>query len=85
MKQSRGRPRRNKSNASELTNRERHICVLVARGYTNPECAQRLNVSTRTVDKHIRNIIEKTDSPNRICAIVRLLVDGKLGLNEIRE
>jgi two-component system NarL family response regulator len=44
---------------SRLGSREREVLQLVAEGLTSSEIAQRLMLSTRTVDTHRRNIMRK--------------------------
>lgn len=45
--------------APHLTGREREILQLVAEGRTSGEAAQRLSISTRTVEQHRRRIMDK--------------------------
>lgn len=47
-------------NNYELTKRETAVLVEVARGLTNKEIAERLNVSVFTVTSHRKNIVRKT-------------------------
>ncbi len=56
------------SKSRHLTNREREILVLLARGATNDEIASRLFVSHHTVKTHIYNIFKKIDVSNRLQA-----------------
>ena len=44
----------------ELTKREIAVLVEVAKGLTNKEIANRLNVSVFTVTSHRKNIVRKT-------------------------
>ena len=51
------------SNTSvSLSDRELQIIELVAAGLTNQEIAQELEISKRTVDNHISNILGKTST-----------------------
>jgi pimeloyl-ACP methyl ester carboxylesterase/DNA-binding CsgD family transcriptional regulator len=54
-----------------LTEREREVLDLIARGHDNAEIARRLSVSAKTVRNHINSIFSKLDVPNRAQAIVR--------------
>jgi two-component system, NarL family, response regulator NreC len=49
----------------ELTKREAEILGLLALGYTNPEIAERLVLSVRTVETHRANIQRKTGAATR--------------------
>lgn len=55
----------------ELTEREREILDLIARGETNPEIVQRLVLSPHTVRNHISNIFAKLQVADRAEAIIR--------------
>ena len=49
----------------ELTDRERAILTLVARGLSNDEIAGQLIISPLTAKTHVRNILRKLDSRDR--------------------
>ncbi len=44
---------------SELTEREREVLALVARGYTNKQIADTLSISEKTARNHVSHILEK--------------------------
>ena len=57
---------RRSANASlELTDRERDVAVLVAKGYSNPEAASELYVSRKAIEYHLRNIYGKLGIASR--------------------
>jgi two-component system, NarL family, response regulator DevR len=43
----------------ELTEREREVLTLIARGYTNKQIAEALDVSEKTARNHVSHILEK--------------------------
>ena len=47
-----------------LSDREKEILKLIASEYSNPEIAEKLFISVRTVDAHKRNLLDKTGSKN---------------------
>ncbi|AHG75596.1 bifunctional amino acid-binding protein/DNA-binding protein [Mannheimia varigena USDA-ARS-USMARC-1296] len=49
----------------ELSKREIELLTLVSSGLSNEEIANELNISKRTVDKHIENIFSKTKTESR--------------------
>jgi DNA-binding NarL/FixJ family response regulator len=55
----------------ELTEREREILDLIARGESNSEIAKRLVISPHTVRNHISNIFSKLQVADRAEAIIR--------------
>ena len=60
-----------------LSRRELEVMRLVATGRTNREIAERLYLSTRTVDMHVRNILSKLHCRSRMEAVTRA---GDLGI-----
>jgi DNA-binding NarL/FixJ family response regulator len=49
---------------SRLTGREKEVLRLIAMEYTNHEIGEHLSVSTRTIDSHRRNLLQKLDVKN---------------------
>ncbi|WP_204106783.1 MULTISPECIES: response regulator transcription factor [Spirulina sp. CCY15215] len=49
----------------ELTDREMNVVQLVAQGMKNKDIADQLNVSQRTVESHVSNMLHKTQLKNR--------------------
>jgi pimeloyl-ACP methyl ester carboxylesterase/DNA-binding NarL/FixJ family response regulator len=56
------------SELARLSQREREILGLVARGLTNPDIARQLDLSDHTVKRHVANILLKLDLPSRTAA-----------------
>jgi DNA-binding CsgD family transcriptional regulator/tetratricopeptide (TPR) repeat protein len=48
-----------------ITDREADVLRLVAEGLTNKQIAARLNLSPRTVEKHVESLLRKTGAPSR--------------------
>ena len=55
----------------ELTDREREILALMAQHLTNPEIANRLSLSEKTVRNQVSNIFSKLQVADRAQAIIR--------------
>ncbi|MFC1929623.1 response regulator [Chloroflexota bacterium] len=66
-----------------LTNREIEVLQLLARGHSNPQMANELNVSRRTVQSHLRNIFNKLEVDSRTQAVIAGLKKGYLVLEDI--
>jgi DNA-binding NarL/FixJ family response regulator len=60
-----------------LTERETEILRLVAKGLTYPQIAQRLTLSTRTVQNHVRNTLAKLQLHNK-AQLVRYAMENEL-------
>jgi two-component system, NarL family, response regulator NreC len=64
---------------SGLTPREAEVLSLIAQGYTNPEIAERLVVSVRTVETHRSAIHRKVGTTNRAELVRYAREHGLLG------
>jgi two-component system, NarL family, nitrate/nitrite response regulator NarL len=55
----------------ELTKREAKVIALVARGMTNKDVANGLNLSVKTIKHHMTNIMQKLQVKNRLEAVLK--------------
>jgi DNA-binding NarL/FixJ family response regulator len=61
-----------------LTRRERQILLLICRGMCNKEIARELDITGKTVEWHISNILGKLGAANRTQAMAIALERGLL-------
>lgn len=66
---SRGRSHSTRSNPLGLTARQEQVHKLIIAGLTNAEIAERLYISTRTVENHVSAVLSKLNVENRAEAI----------------
>lgn len=72
----RPRPERAAESLRTLTEREREVLVLVARGLSNDEIGDSLVVSLATVKTHVNRILTKLDLRSRAQAVVKAYETG---------
>lgn len=65
-----------------LTDREAEVLILVARGLSNQDIADKLVISERTVRTHVSNILSKLQLANRTQAALYALKEGLTSLDE---
>ena len=61
----------------ELSPREKEILGLIAEGYTNPQIAEKIFLSSFTVDSHRKNLLAKLNVKNT-ASLIKLAVERKL-------
>ena len=66
-----------------LTNRERDVLALAARGNTNQNIADELGISCRTVKCILHHACVKLRAQNRTQALFMALCQGHLGMKEV--
>lgn len=71
----------NYAESHDLSERERDVLVLVAKGYTNKEIASELFISPHTVISHRKNIVHKTGIRSvaglTVYAVLNKLIDSE--------
>ena len=60
----------------ELSDREREVLDLLARGFDNATIARRMVLSPKTVRNHVSNVLTKMGVPDRTAAIIRARDEG---------
>lgn len=61
----------------DLTTREKEVLTLISKELTNNMIADKLNISSRTVDSHRRNLLQKLGVKNT-AGLVRLAIQNNL-------
>jgi DNA-binding NarL/FixJ family response regulator len=59
-------PRSEPTSLARLSERERQIALLVARGMKNKDIANELAISENTVKRHLQSIFSKTGTRDRL-------------------
>jgi NarL family two-component system response regulator YdfI len=70
-----GEARQEPSSIRRLSERERQIAALVARGLKNKDIAQELGISENTVKRHLQSIFNKTGARDRLELAVLALTE----------
>ena len=66
-----------------LSERELQVIELIANGLTNQNVADKLEISKRTVDNHVSNILTKTGTENRVALVRWAIKWGKVCLDDV--
>jgi NarL family two-component system response regulator LiaR len=75
-------PSRHRPTTDPLTAREMEVLRLVAKGFSNPEVAEKLTVTEATVRTHVSNILSKLHLANRVQATLYALQEGITSLED---
>jgi len=70
-----GEPREQATTLRRLSERERQIAALVARGFKNRDIAGELGISENTVKRHLQSIFNKTGARDRLELAVLALTE----------
>ena len=71
------------SDSHDLSERERDVLILVAKGLANKEIAEQLNISIHTVMSHRKNITHKTGIKSVAGLTVYALLNNMLDQNDV--
>ncbi|NNM15686.1 MAG: PAS domain-containing protein [Bacteroidia bacterium] len=66
---------RNKLVINSLTNRQKEIMILIAKGNTSKQIGERLNISSHTVETHRKNILKRLNFHNS-AAMVKFTMEN---------
>jgi DNA-binding NarL/FixJ family response regulator len=58
------------SSLPEFTQREREVLELICQGFNNDQIADKIHISSKTVEKHKSNLFQKTNSGNTVNLII---------------
>lgn len=61
---------------ADITAREREVMLLVAKGKTNSQIGRELDISEKTVEKHMSALLEKLDASSRVEVAVYAVRNG---------
>ena len=64
-----------------LTSRERDVVALIANGQTSKGIAREMNLSSRTVERHVENCRYKLHARNKAELVAKAVAEGFLSLH----
>lgn len=65
-----------RSQAPELSDRERELLTLISSGHSNQDIAQKLYLSLGTVKSYVRIILNKLSVDDRVQAAAKAICEG---------
>jgi DNA-binding NarL/FixJ family response regulator len=57
--------------APRLSRRERETLTLLAAGYSTPQMAQQMSITTETVRNHVKGVLRGLDASSRVEAVAK--------------
>ena len=72
-----------KRSGFSLTNRQREVLKLVAKGYRNEDISKRIFVSVHTVKAHIASLYESFNVTSRVALVIKAIKLGLINLEDI--
>ena len=66
----------------DLTPREKEVLIQIAEGLSNPEIAEELTISVKTVDRHRENIMRKLNLHSRVDLVKYAIRKGLIDLED---
>ncbi|HEU5397132.1 MAG TPA: response regulator transcription factor [Verrucomicrobiae bacterium] len=70
------RPAKSRESSVHLTTREEEVLILLTKGYSNKEIADKLSLSVETVGSHLKHIYEKLHVRSRAEAVARYMTSN---------
>ncbi|HEU6448034.1 MAG TPA: response regulator transcription factor [Verrucomicrobiae bacterium] len=70
------RPAKTREQSVHLTTREEEVLILLTKGYSNKEIADKLSLSVETVGSHLKHIYEKLHVRSRAEAVARYMTSN---------
>jgi two-component system response regulator NreC len=67
---------------ADLTPREQEVLKLIAEGLSNPDIADKLVISVKTVDRHRENIMRKLNLHNRVDLVKYAIREGLIEVGD---
>ena len=65
----------------ELSHREIEVLLLIKEGLRNREIGEKLGITTKTIENHVRTMLHKTQTASRTALVVSTLKAGIIPLN----